>query len=159
MLAVEEQAAGSIAITVQVLEEQVAVQTAVQAQAATVLLRQLTPVVAAVAVVLMMIAQQARAAREVPAFASSATIDEQRRIRMGMGPRTFALIENGVVVNIISMYAKNLTDFPNAVLAADRPVMIGDRYEDGVFLRNGVAILTDEEIAMFTQPPDEILTE
>ena len=65
---------------------------------------------------------------------------------MGMGPRTFALIENGVVVNIISMYAKNLTDFPNAVLAADRPVTIGDRYENCVFLRNGVAILTDGEI-------------
>lgn len=78
---------------------------------------------------------------------------------MGMGPRTFALIENGVVVNIISMYAKNLTDFPNAVLAADRPVMIGDRHEDGVFLRNGVAVLTDEEIAMTAQPPDEILIE
>lgn len=78
---------------------------------------------------------------------------------MGMAPRTFALIENGVVVNIISMYAKNLTDFPNAVLAADRPVTIRDRYEDGVFLRNGVAVLTDEEIAMTAQPPDEILTE
>lgn len=78
---------------------------------------------------------------------------------MGMGPRTFALIENGVVVNIISMYAKNLTDFPNAVLAADRPVTIGDRYEGGVFLREGSAILSDEESAAAAQPPDEILTE
>ena len=76
-----------------------------------------------------------------------------------MGPRTFALIENGEVVNIISMYAKNLTDFPNAVLAADRAVSIGDRYEDGVFLRDGVALLTYEELAAASQPPDEILTE
>ena len=78
---------------------------------------------------------------------------------MGMAPRTFALIENGVVVNIISMYAKNLTDFPNAVLAANRPVMIGDWYEGGVFLRDGGAILSDEESAAAAQPPDEILTE
>lgn len=151
--------AGSIAITAQVLEERVVVQTEVQAQAVMVLLRQQTPAVAAVAVVLMMIAPRAWAAQEVPAFASSETIGKQRRVRMGMAPRTFALIENGVVVNIISMYTKNLTDFPNAVLAADRPVTIGDRYEDGVFLRDGVAILTDEEIDTTAQPPDEILTE
>ncbi len=73
-----------------------------------------------------------------------------------MGPRTFALIENGEVVNIISMYAKNLTDFPNAVLATDRPVAIGDRYEGGVFIRDGVAVLTYEEIAAAAQSPDEI---
>ena len=66
---------------------------------------------------------------------------------MGMAPRTFALIENGIVVNIIYMYAKNRMDFPTAVLAADRPVMIGDRYEGGVFLRDGVPILTYEELA------------
>ena len=73
-----------------------------------------------------------------------------------MGPRTFALIENGEVVNIISMYAKNLTDFPNAILAVDRPVTIGDRYENGVFLRDGVPILSYEEIAAAAQPQDEI---
>ena len=67
-----------------------------------------------------------------------------------MGPRTFALIENGEVVNIISMYAKNLTDFPNAVLATDRPVTIGDRYENGAFLRDGVPVLAYEEIAAET---------
>ena len=67
-----------------------------------------------------------------------------------MGPRTFALIENSEVVNIISMYAKNMTDFPNAVLATDRPITIGDRYENGVFLRDGVPILTYEEIAAET---------
>ena len=72
-----------------------------------------------------------------------------------MGPRTFALIENGEVVNIISMYAKNLSDFPNAVLATDSPVAIGDRYENGVFMRDGVPIFTYEEIAAAAQPPDE----
>lgn len=76
-----------------------------------------------------------------------------------MGPRTFALIEDGVVVNIISMYAKNLIDFPNAVLATVCPVEIGDQYIDGVFSRDGVALLTYEELAAAAQPPDEILTE
>ncbi len=76
-----------------------------------------------------------------------------------MGPRTFALIENGVVVNIISMYAKNLNDFPNAVLATVCPVEIGDQYIDGVFLRDGGALLTYEELAAAAQPPDEIQTE
>ena len=76
-----------------------------------------------------------------------------------MGPRTFALIEDGVVVNIISMYAKNLSDFPNAVLATDRPVSIRDQYADGVFMRDGVALLTYEELAAAAQPPDEIPTE
>ena len=71
---------------------------------------------------------------------------------MGMAPRTFALIENGIVENIIYMYAKNLTDFPTAVLAADRPVMIGDRYEGGVFMRDGDPILTYEEPATAAPP-------
>jgi hypothetical protein len=64
-----------------------------------------------------------------------------------MGPRTFALIEDGVVLNIISMYAKNVIDFPNAVLAADRPVTIGDMYADGMFMRNGIPVLSYEELA------------
>lgn len=76
-----------------------------------------------------------------------------------MGPRTFALIENGMVINIISMYAKNLIDFPNAVLATVCPVEIGDQYIDGAYLRNGVVLLTYEELAAAAQPPDEILTE
>ena len=53
-----------------------------------------------------------------------------------MGPRTFALIENDMVVNIISMYAKNLKDFPNAVLATERPVAIGDQFVDGAYIRD-----------------------
>ena len=75
-----------------------------------------------------------------------------------MGPRTFALIEDGVVINIISMYAKNMTDFPNAVLATEYPVEIGDQYIDGVFLRDGVALISYIELAAAAHPPDEILT-
>lgn len=72
-----------------------------------------------------------------------------------MGPRTFALIENGMVVNIISMYAKNLTEFPNAVLATERPVAIGDQFIDGVFFRDGVPVLTYEELAAAATLADE----
>ena len=78
---------------------------------------------------------------------------------MGMAPRTFALIEDGVVVNIISMYAKNLIDFPNAILATECRVQIGDQYIEGAYLRNGVMVLTYAELAAAAQPPDEILTE
>ena len=85
---------------------------------------------------------------------SFAIIDKERETRMGIAPRTFALIENGTVVNIIYMYSKNLTDFPTAILAADRPVMIGDRYEGGVFLRDGVPILAYEELAAAAPPED-----
>lgn len=73
-----------------------------------------------------------------------------------MGPRTFALIENGAVVNIISMYAKNLTDFPNAVLATERPVAIGDQYVNGVFMRDGSPLLTYEELAAAATLPDDV---
>jgi len=73
-----------------------------------------------------------------------------------MGPRTFALIENGVVVNIISMYAKNLTDFPNAVLATERPIAIEDQYVDDVFMRDGAPLLTYEELAAAAMQPDEV---
>ena len=75
-----------------------------------------------------------------------------------MGPRTFALIENGVVVNIISMYAKNMTDFPNAVLANDRPVAIGDTYQYGIFMRDSIPVLTYEELAA-TAPPVDVPAE
>lgn len=76
-----------------------------------------------------------------------------------MGPRTFALIEDGMVVNIISMYAKNLTDFPNAVLATERPVAIGDTYSKGIFMRDGFPVLTYEELAAEAMPLDEIPAE
>ena len=71
-----------------------------------------------------------------------------------MGPRTFALIENGVVVNIISMYAKNLTDFPNAVLATERPIAIGDTYCEGIFMRDGMPVLSYEELDAAAPPAD-----
>lgn len=51
-----------------------------------------------------------------------------------MEPRKFALIENGVVINIIVMYAKNLKEFPNAVLIEGTDVGIGWAYINGEFI-------------------------
>ena len=60
---------------------------------------------------------------------------------------TYALIENGVVTNIITLSPNNAHEFPNAVNIDDCPVQIGDTYEDGRFYRNGIDVLVYEEFA------------
>lgn len=57
----------------------------------------------------------------------------------------YALIENGVVDNIIWLYPGNADDFPNAVPMNDIPAAIGDTYTDGAFYHNGERVLTNEE--------------
>ena len=57
----------------------------------------------------------------------------------------YALIENGVVTNIIWLYPGNASDFPNAVPLGDVPAAIGDTYTDGVFYHNGERVLTITE--------------
>ena len=42
----------------------------------------------------------------------------------------YALIENNVVINIIWLADRNAHEFPNAVKLGDRPVGIGDTYEN-----------------------------
>ena len=59
----------------------------------------------------------------------------------------YALVENGVVTNIISLNDRNASDSPNAVKTYDRPVGIGDTYTDGKFYRDGEEIFTPLEIA------------
>lgn len=46
----------------------------------------------------------------------------------------YAIIENGIVVNII---VGPLPEGMEGVALGDRPVAIGDSYADGVFTRNG----------------------
>ena len=58
----------------------------------------------------------------------------------------YALIENGIVTNIIWLYEGNASDFPAAVKLGDRPVAIGDTYIDGKFYRDGNEVLTALEI-------------
>lgn len=54
----------------------------------------------------------------------------------------YALIENGVVTNLIWLYPGNAGDFPAAVPMGDVPAAIGDTYADGVFYRDGKPVET-----------------
>lgn len=60
----------------------------------------------------------------------------------------YALVENGIVTNIIWLYETNADEFPSAVKLGERQVEIGDTYEDGRFYRDGVEVLTAEEEAV-----------
>lgn len=59
----------------------------------------------------------------------------------------YALIENGVVTNIIWLYSANAGDFPSAVSCGDLPVAIGDTYDGSDFYRGGERVLTAIEQA------------
>ena len=59
----------------------------------------------------------------------------------------YALIEGGIVTNVIALNDRNANDFPAAVKLGDRPVGIGDTYADGKFYRDGVEVLTPMEQA------------
>ena len=59
----------------------------------------------------------------------------------------YALIDNGIVTNVIALNDRNASDFPNAVKLSDRPVTIGDTYTDGKFYRDSVEVLTPLEQA------------
>ena len=59
----------------------------------------------------------------------------------------YALIESGIVANVIALNDRNASDFPSAVKLGDRPVGIGDTYADGKFYRDGVEVLTPMEQA------------
>lgn len=60
---------------------------------------------------------------------------------------TYALINDGVVSNIISLDSRAVADFPNAVNCMDKPVAIGDTYSDGRFYHNGEEVLSELEEA------------
>ena len=57
----------------------------------------------------------------------------------------YAIVENGVVTNIIWLNKNNASKFPNAVFIADIPVGIGDTYEDGLFYRDGERVYSPLE--------------
>lgn len=63
----------------------------------------------------------------------------------------YALIVDGVVVNIIWLYEGNAEEFPNAVHIGERPVRMGDTWDGTDFYRNGEKVLTpleEMELAM-----------
>lgn len=55
----------------------------------------------------------------------------------------YAIVENGIVTNIIWLYPA--TPFENAVPYGDIPVQIGDSYEDGKFYRDGELLVSPLE--------------
>lgn len=60
----------------------------------------------------------------------------------------YALVENGVVTNVIWLHPGNVDEFPNAIPIPDGlPAGIGDAYVDGDFYRDGEKLLTAAEIA------------
>ena len=60
---------------------------------------------------------------------------------------TYAIVEGGIVTNIVWLSSANAGDFPNAVKAGEIPVGIGDTYTDGVFSRDGKRLLSPLEEA------------
>ena len=60
----------------------------------------------------------------------------------------YAIIEEGIVVNIIVLNDDNVQDFPGAVKIGDLPVGIGDTYTDGIFYRDEEEIipLSEQEL-------------
>lgn len=57
----------------------------------------------------------------------------------------YALIENGLVSNLIWLHPDNAADFPGAVPCNDVPVQMGDAYDGEQFLRDGQRVLTPWE--------------
>ena len=61
--------------------------------------------------------------------------------------KNMALIENGVVVNVL-WCSDNEPETDALIDTADRPVGIGDTYTDGKFYRDGAEILTPLDEAL-----------
>ena len=59
----------------------------------------------------------------------------------------YAIIQNGVVVNMIVIAPYNTSDFPDAVPVGDKPAGIGDEYRDGKFWRDGAEVLSPTELS------------
>ena len=60
----------------------------------------------------------------------------------------FALLDNGIVTNIIWINPEQQSEFQPGAPTGDLPVMTGDTYENGKFYRNG------EEVTPFTPTPE-----
>lgn len=59
----------------------------------------------------------------------------------------YALVEGGVVTNVIWLASENASEFPGAIELGDIPVVIGDTYSDGRFFRNGSEVKTQLDVA------------
>lgn len=59
--------------------------------------------------------------------------------------KTYALITDNIVVNLIYLSEENAHEFTDAVDINDYLVDIGDTYSDGVFYHDGSEVMTFEE--------------
>lgn len=57
----------------------------------------------------------------------------------------YALIDNGIVTNLIWLHPMNASEF-SAVPTNDLPVQIGDTYEAGKFYHNGKEVVASDNI-------------
>ncbi len=57
----------------------------------------------------------------------------------------YAIIDNGIVTNLIWLAERTTAEFPGAANVDDRPVCIGDTLVDGRFFHNGQEVLSTEE--------------
>lgn len=64
-----------------------------------------------------------------------------------MNETFYALVENGVVTNVMVLYPPNAAEFAGAVPCGDLPVAVGDTYDGEHFYRGGERVLTALEQA------------
>lgn len=64
-----------------------------------------------------------------------------------MNETFYALVENGVVTNVMVLYPPSAAEFAGAVPCVDLPVAIGDTYDGEHFYRAGERVLTALEQA------------
>lgn len=56
----------------------------------------------------------------------------------------YAIIEEGIVENVMVLYPSNAADFPEAVFCGELPVMIGDTYDGERFYRNSEQVVVPQ---------------
>lgn len=59
----------------------------------------------------------------------------------------YAIIEDGIVTNVIILYPGNAADFPSAMPCGDVPAAIGDTWDGEHFYRAGEQVLAPLEQA------------
>lgn len=64
-----------------------------------------------------------------------------------MNETFYALVENGVVTNVMVLYPPSAAEFEGSVPCGDLPVAIGDTYDGEHFYRAGERVLTALEQA------------
>lgn len=64
-----------------------------------------------------------------------------------MNETFYALVENGVVTNVMVLYPPNAAEFEGAVPCGEIPAAIGDTYDGEHFYRGGERVLTALEQA------------